>query len=118
MIWIIAFIVSTIFELLALNTPINIFGSKYKYNLKKYIIKYSFAGLPWLNPIVWATAKTIFGSLSSFLLFALFLEPMAIKLGWWKYKRKGLWFGVPLTVFLGYSIIWVVTEYGKNYLAK
>lgn len=118
MIWletfIITFIVSAIYELLALNTPFNIFGSKYNYNLKQPFFKYSFLGFPLIMPFLWATCKTVIPQYLGFIWFDLMLDPLAQKLGWWKWKRKGLWFGVPLTNYFGWTIVWLTVEVIKN----
>lgn len=103
-------IVSAIYELLALNTRFNIFGSRYKYNLKLPLFRKSFLGLPLIIPLGWAAFFVAIPSLWGIILFDLLLDPMAIQLKWWKWKRKGLWFGVPLTNYLGWTIVWLTVE--------
>ena len=104
-------LVSAIYELLALNTPFNIFGSKYKYNLKLPVYKYHFKGLPLIMPLGWAVFHLAIPSIWGMILLDLLVDPLAIQAKWWKWKRKGLWFGVPLTnIFIGWPIVLITVE--------
>ena len=114
----ITILVSSFYELLALNTRFNIFGSRYKYNLKLPLFRKSLLGLPLIIPLGWATFRLAIPSLPGFILLDLLIDPMAIQLKWWRWKRKGLWFGVPLTNYVGWSIVWLTVEGIKWLLVK
>ena len=103
--WLITFFIASIYELLALNTRFNIFGCRYSYTIKPQFLK-----LPLIIPFGWATAKVFTNGFLGFMLFDLLLDPMAIRLGWWKWEEKGLWFGVPLTNYIGWAIVWFSVE--------
>lgn len=109
-IWLITFAVSSAYELLALNTPFNIFGCRYQYDYNRFLFKKSFLKVPLMIPFFWATTRLFIPSYLGFIWIDLIVDPAAIQLKWWKWQRKGLWFGVPLTNYIGWSIIWLTVE--------
>lgn len=108
-VFIITFFISSFFEILALNTRVNIFGCRYKY-LKQPLFKYRIFNLPIIIPFFWAVAKVVFPSFWQFIILDLFFDPAAIRAKFWEFKRNGLWFGVPLTNYIGWAIVWLTVE--------
>ena len=109
-VFIVTFAISSVFEILALNTRVNIFGSTYRYDLKKTLFRFHILNLPICIPFLWAITKVLIPSFFGFIWIDLIVDPLAIKAGWWKFNRKGLWFGVPLTNYIGWAIVWLTVE--------
>lgn len=114
-IFLITLIVSSAYELLALNTRFNIFGCRYQYNYDFFLFKKTFFKLPIIIPVLYAISHVFIPSYFGYIWLDLLFDPQAIRMGYWKFARKGLWFGVPLTNYMGWSIIWL-TVWGVLWL--
>lgn len=124
----VAAVITTIAEVVSLTTQFNIFGVSYKYNLSakffpskiaiagvypidvtaawmmlKYLsffmVGFIFSGIP-INGVVKA-AVTAFALVS----FDFLIDPIAIHIDAWRWKKPGIFFGIPWTNFLGWFII-------------
>lgn len=127
-------IISTVIELISLKTPFNVFGVSYRYDLKNTMFP-SRIVLGEVFPIEVTAAWVLFKYLSFFLsslilerlgvggilriLFSAFtlvsfdflLDPYAVAKGGWKWKRSGIFFGIPWQNFFGWFIVGVVTSF-------
>ncbi|OIO12915.1 hypothetical protein COV53_06205 [Candidatus Gottesmanbacteria bacterium CG11_big_fil_rev_8_21_14_0_20_37_11] len=134
LVFIITYIVSTIFELLSLKTSFNIFGVRYKYNLNNKIFS-SKINLMGVYPLEVTFAWVIFKYLSLFLAITigdylslskiteiillslimvsidLIIDPVSVKRKMWSWQTGSRYFGIPLKNFFGWFLVSIIVSF-------
>ncbi|OGI77547.1 hypothetical protein A3B85_02320 [Candidatus Nomurabacteria bacterium RIFCSPHIGHO2_02_FULL_37_13] len=130
----IAFLISTVIELVSLKTPLNFFGIKYWYNLKhqRYTSRVFILGV---YPLEVALGWVILHYLSFFVVFLissffdfpylasillggatlvsidLLLDPVAVGNNAWSWQKGTRYFGIPWQNFLGWFFVGVLISF-------
>lgn len=124
-----AYIVSTVAELIALKTPVGCFGVKYRYNLSDFyfssgirylkvyplevsfswvIVKYLSFNLAVIITQAFLLPQIVFVFLTPLILLSLdfIIDPVCVNvMKLWRWKRGSGYFGIPLQNFLGWYIV-------------
>jgi uncharacterized membrane protein len=126
-------VISTVAEVVSLTTRFNVFGVPYSYNRTSEFFrnKIFLAGVYPVDVIaVWILLKYLSFFLVSMLCasfgvhgilkavlsalalvsFDVLLDPVAVQMGAWKWKKAGWFFGVPWRNFLGWFLVGLATS--------
>lgn len=123
LVFIITYIVSTIFELLSLKTSFNIFGVRYKYNLMGvYPLEVTFAWVifKYLSLFLAITIGDYLSlsKITEIILLSLIMvsidliiDPVSVKRKMWSWQTGSRYFGIPLKNFFGWFLVSIIVSF-------